>query len=202
MTAPLIAISRHRLTVDGNGVTTLVCFHGCPLQCQYCLNSQCLDSQGVWKTVTPEELLDITRIDDLYFQATGGGICFGGGEPLLRSTFIRDFCERCPKEWNIYLESSLNVENRHLLTVAPFVTHYYIDVKDMAPDIYRHYTGQSPELMLSNLQWLVDQGQQDKVTIRLPLIPAFNADADRQRSRLQLEDLGFTDFDLFDYVIR
>ena len=202
MTAPLIAISRHRLTVDGNGVTTLVCFHGCPLHCQYCLNSQCLDPQGVWKMVTPEELLDITRIDDLYFQATGGGICFGGGEPLLRSTFIRDFCEHCPKEWNIYLESSLNVDRHHLESLVPFISHYYIDVKDMAPDIYQRYTTQSSEKMLANLKWLADQGQQDKVTIRLPLIPAFNADADRQRSRLQLEDLGFTDFDLFDYVIR
>ena len=35
---PIIGISRHRLGVDGNGVTTLVAFHGCNLQCKYCLN--------------------------------------------------------------------------------------------------------------------------------------------------------------------
>ena len=35
---PLIGIARHRLTIDGEGVTTLVAFHGCPLRCKYCLN--------------------------------------------------------------------------------------------------------------------------------------------------------------------
>lgn len=200
MTAPLLAISRHRLAVDGNGVTTLVCFHGCPLRCHYCLNSECWDPSRVWRVVSPEELLSLTVIDDLYFQATGGGICFGGGEPLLRSAFIRDFCLQCPPEWTIYLESSLHVENHHLQAVVPFITHYYIDVKDMNPDIYRRYTGQSPEFLLTNLQWLADQKMQPKVTIRLPLIRDYNTEADRERSRLQLESLGFTDFDLFEYV--
>lgn len=201
MTAPLIALSRHRLSVDGNGVTTLVCFHGCPLRCQYCLNSQCLEPEGIWQVVTPEELLATTMIDDLYFQATGGGICFGGGEPLLRSDFIKSFCQLCPSVWTIYLESSLAVPQHHLTAVAPFVTHYYIDVKDMNPDIYQRYTGQTPDKMLKNLQWLADQGLQQKVTIRLPLIRDFNTEADRSASKAKLENLGFTDFDLFDYVI-
>ena len=48
-TAPLICIDRHRLTIDGEGVTTLVAFHGCPLRCKYCLNPQCLDADGVWQ---------------------------------------------------------------------------------------------------------------------------------------------------------
>ncbi len=36
--AKIIGISRHRLSTDGDGVTTLVAFHGCPLSCRYCLN--------------------------------------------------------------------------------------------------------------------------------------------------------------------
>ena len=35
---PVIAISRHRMKTDGDGVTTLVCFHGCPLRCVWCIN--------------------------------------------------------------------------------------------------------------------------------------------------------------------
>ena len=37
-TAPVIAVSRLRMKIDGPGVTTLVCFHGCPLRCHWCLN--------------------------------------------------------------------------------------------------------------------------------------------------------------------
>ena len=36
--ARIIGIARHRLSTDGDGVTTLVAFHGCPLHCRYCLN--------------------------------------------------------------------------------------------------------------------------------------------------------------------
>ena len=55
--APLIGLGRHRLSVDGKGVTTLVAFHGCTLHCRYCLNSSCLVPEGVWREVTTEELL-------------------------------------------------------------------------------------------------------------------------------------------------
>ena len=41
---PVIGVSRHRLGTDGNGVTTLVAFHGCKLRCKYCLNPEAIGS--------------------------------------------------------------------------------------------------------------------------------------------------------------
>jgi len=202
MKAPLIAIARHRLSIDGQGVTTLVAFHGCRLDCKYCLNRQCLEVDGVWRTISETELLEATRADDLYFKATGGGICFGGGEPLLRSDFIAAFCKICPKEWNIYIETSLNAERQQIETVMPFVSHFFVDIKDMNPTIYKAYTGRSNRLVTEHLRWLCEQQLQDRVTIRLPLIAHYNTEADRALSRQQLEALGFKDFDLFDYVVR
>ena len=199
--SPLIAIARHRLSTDGTGVTTLVAFHGCPLRCRYCLNSQCWEPDGIWRWTTPEELVDELMQDNLYFLATGGGVCFGGGEPLLQSDFIARFCQLCPKEWHIYLESSLQVEQSRLEAVIPCVHHYYIDVKDLRPDIYRQYTGGTPSLPMANLQLLADRHLQQQVTIRLPLIPGYNTDGDRQHSQQQLEALGFNSFDFFDYVV-
>ena len=46
-TAVLIGLSRHRIGVDGAGVTTLVAFHGCPLNCKYCLNPQALLPENI-----------------------------------------------------------------------------------------------------------------------------------------------------------
>ncbi len=202
MKAPLIAISRHRLSTDGAGVTTLVAFHGCPLRCRYCLNWQCWEPEHIWREVDVEELLSELMIDDLYFQATNGGVCFGGGEPLLHSTFIDRFCQRRPESWRIYMETSLSVPTRHLETIAPWVTHYYIDIKDMDPDIYRQYTGRDNTAMMANLHWLADHQLQQQVTIRLPLIPDFNNDAHRAHSMELLQSLGFTTFDRFDYLIK
>ena len=201
MSIPMIGICRHRLVTDGQGVTTLVAFHGCPLRCKYCLNVQCLRTGGVWRQMTVEEILDEVTVDDLYFQATNGGITFGGGEPLLRSDEIVEFCMRCPSEWRIYVETSLNVERRAVEAVAPYIDHYYIDVKEMNPDIYHRYTSIGNGRVLENLQWLAEHVDLRKVTIRLPHIPGYNIEADIAKSWKQLEAMGFHDFDSFDYII-
>ena len=202
ITAPFIAINRHRLTTDGEGVTTLVGFHGCPLHCQYCLNAQCLQADGVWCRLTPGELYSEVEIDDLYFVATGGGICFGGGEPLLRSDFIKAFAEIMNPEWKLTIETSLNVPLENVKAIASLVQMWYVDIKDMNPDIYKAYGRKENKQVVSNLQWLAANGYADKVIIRLPLIPEYNTDEDRQRSQQQLEEMGFTNFDKFNYIVR
>ena len=202
VTAPLIAINRHRLATDGEGVTTLVAFHGCPLHCQYCLNAQCLQADGVWCRLTPGELYSEVEIDDLYFMATGGGICFGGGEPLLRSDFIKAFAEIMNPEWKLTIETSLNVPLENVKAIASLVQMWYVDIKDMNPDIYKAYGRKENMRVISNLQWLAANGYADKVIIRLPLIPEYNTDDDRQRSQQQLEEMGFTNFDKFNYIVR
>lgn len=202
ITAPLIAINRHRLTTDGEGVTTLVAFHGCPLHCEYCLNAQCLQADGVWCRLTPGELYSEVEIDDLYFMATGGGICFGGGEPLLRSDFIKAFAEIMNPEWKLTIETSLNVPLENVKAIASLVQMWYVDIKDMNPDIYKAYGRKENKQVVSNLQWLAANGYADKVIIRLPLIPEYNTDEDRQQSQQQLEEMGFTNFDKFNYIVR
>ena len=202
ITAPLIAINRHRLTTDGEGVTTLVGFHGCPLHCEYCLNPQCLQADGVWCRLTPGELYSEVEIDDLYFVATGGGICFGGGEPLLRSDFIKAFAEIMNPEWKLTIETSLNVPLENVKAIASLVQMWYVDIKDMNPDIYKAYGCKENKQVIGNLQWLAANGYADKVIIRLPLIPEYNTDEDRQRSQQQLEEMGFTNFDKFNYIVR
>ena len=202
-TAPLIAVARHRLTVDGEGVTTLVAFHGCTLHCQYCLNAQCLQPDGLWRTVTPDELLDEVMIDNLYFLATGGGVTFGGGEPAIRSEFIEAFCRIAPPEWHMTLETALNVERHHLERLLPHIHEYYIDIKDVNPDIYNSYTGQDNSRTLDNLQWLLQHdGMADRILVRVPHIPDFNNDEDVQRTRDYLTDLGITRIDEFSYLRR
>lgn len=64
---PLIGIARHRLTIDGEGVTTLVAFHGCPLRCKYCLNLTSLQPDGVWENYDCNQLYEEVRKDELYF---------------------------------------------------------------------------------------------------------------------------------------
>jgi pyruvate formate lyase activating enzyme len=200
---PLIGIVRHRLTTDGKGVTTLVAFHSCPLRCKYCLNSQCLDPERVWRLITPEELLDELLLDNLYFLATGGGVTFGGGEPLLRSEFIDEFCKIKVPEWKINIETSLNVERHHLERVLPHVDQFMVDIKDTNPEIYREYTSRDNTQALANLQWLLQHdGMAEKILVRLPHIPNHNTQEDVNRSRKLLQEMGIIHFDEFNYIIK
>ncbi|MFC2312549.1 MAG: radical SAM protein [Prevotella denticola] len=201
ITAPFIAVNRHRLATDGEGVTTLVAFHGCPLRCRYCLNPQCLQVNGVWRRLTPGELYSEVEIDDLYFIATGGGICFGGGEPLLYPDFIRTFSKLMNPEWKLTVETSINVPLENIKTITALVQMWYIDIKDFSPTIYNAYTGKDNTQVIRNLVWLAANGYADKVILRLPLIPDYNTEEDRLLSQQRLEALGFAHFDKFTYLV-
>ncbi len=200
--APFIGINRHRIGVDGEGVTTLAAFHGCPLRCRYCLNPSCLDEDAHVRKFTPESLYQQLLIDDLYFVATGGGVCFGGGEPLLRPEFIRQFHALCSERWKITLETSLNVPLKSLQTVAPLVNDFIIDIKEANDEIYKAYTGKSNAQVWENLAWLAANYDRDHAILRVPLIPEFNTDEDRERSVERLSKLGFGKFDRFTYRLR
>lgn len=195
---PFIGIARHRLQTDGKGVSTLAAFHGCPLRCQYCLNPQC-HREGAWHTFTPEELFDAVKIDQLYFLATGGGITFGGGEPAMHPDFIVRFREICGPEWNLTLETSLNVPADNVRKLSSVINQYIVDIKETNDEIYQRYTGLSNRKALDNLQWLLQEGRSDDIIVRLPLIEGFNTQENIQRSTERLRTMGAKSFDVFKY---
>lgn len=199
MKAPIITFSRLRMQTDGRGITTLVCFHGCPLRCRYCLNAFSFDPKTKVTPMTPETLYDRVKVDQLYFLATGGGVTFGGGEPLLYPDFLTGFRECCGPDWHLCAETSLNVPAENVEKAAGCIDHFYIDCKDTNPEIYRRYTGQDNRRMMKNLQTLLTLIPPDRITLRLPLIPGYNDEEARTQSHTLLKSMGITNFDLFTY---
>jgi len=194
-----IGISRHRLEVDGDGVTTLAAFYGCPLRCAYCLNPHSWREGTKTRDLTPEELYDMVKIDQLYFLATGGGICFGGGEPLLRPAYLARFRALCGPAWRLWVETSLNVSWEAVEEATGCIDYFIVDCKDTNPDIYLRYTGKENGQMLQNLRRLVALIGSERVIVRLPLIPDYNTDADVDASEALLRSFGITRFDRFLY---
>ena len=196
---PLLSIVRLRMGTDGSGVTSLVAGAGCPLNCRWCINKDLLKrKEPEW--ISAEELYDRVKIDDLYFQASGGGITFGGGEPLLYPHFLRSFRRLCPPTWRINVETSLAVSQESLKMLLEYVDEFIVDCKDMDPIRYESYTGQPAKQMLENLELL--RRIPDKVLVRVPRIPRFNTEEDQKNNADLLRAMGFTRLDLFEYVIR
>ena len=200
-TYPLLSLSRLRMGTDGQGVTTLVAGAGCPLSCRWCINARLL-REAPAEEVTAEELVARLRVDDLYFRATNGGVCFGGGEALLHADFLRRFRALCPEAWRISAETSLAVSEELLRRSFGAVDLYIVDCKDMNADVYRRYTGGDAALMQRNLRLLLDAVGPARVYVRVPLIPEFNTSEDQFASVRLLREMGVTNIETFAYVKR
>ena len=202
-TAPFIGISRHRLATDGQGIRTLVAFHGCPLSCKYCLNPSCLDSASdniLHKT--SEEIIKILKKDALYFLATKGGVTFGGGEPLIHAEFILEVIENYSEHIDVTVETSLNVPRKKIEILIPYTQTFIVDIKDMNQQTYRSYTGKDNTQVKENLEWLIQNGHADKIICRIPYIPEYNDNLAQEESIKELRQMGITRFNKFNYTIR
>ena len=199
---PFIGIDRHRLGVDGVGVTTLAAFHGCPLRCKYCLNRRCLEPPEELPRYTPQQLYDRVGVDNLYFIATGGGVCFGGGEPLLRVDFLEEFKALCGRGWNLTAETSLQVPRESVERASEVVGDFIVDIKESNTEIYKSYTGGDAALSWANLEWLIQKKGPEHVTVRVPLIPDFNTEADCDLTVARLKAMGATRIDRFTYRVQ
>ena len=197
--APVMGVDRLRMGTDGNGITSLVTFYGCPLKCRFCLNSQCHRDLSEVLFSQSDEVYNTVIADELYYLATGGGVTFGGGEPLLYSDFIISVLELGAKNWNVTIETSLNVPFEQIDVLLPYINEMIVDIKDVNPRIYRLYTQSSNQIVIDNLKRLADGGYADKVTIRIPLIKGYNTDSDRLSSKTFLEEHGYSTFNLFEY---
>ena len=198
MIGRIFAINRLIIGVDGPGITTLVGMYKCPLNCEFCINNPIL----TYREYTVEKLYDIVKVDHLYFEYCGGGICFGGHEPLLQQEFIIAFIKYVRAKgyhWKFGLETSLNCILRdELLDLLDYV---YVDIKDMNSEIYKRYTEKDNDVVLSNLKKLVTYDQLD-ILIRIPKIPRYNDESDIEKSKEKLRQIGFQEkqFDVFEYV--
>ena len=203
MIGEIMAISRFRMGTDGKGVTTLVAFFDCPLHCKYCLNERCHeDYRGTTRALyTPRELVKVLKKDEIYYRMSGGGVTFGGGEPLLQSAFIHEVCRLADRSWKKRIETSLNVPWRCVEPLIKDIDEWIIDIKDMNRWRYEGYTGKSIHYLEDNLRRLSDLVDSSKFHIRVPRIPGFNDEEAVKESIKEIKYIMDVEPEVFDYII-
>lgn len=198
--APVRGIERLRIQTDGEGVRTLIALNHCMLNCRYCINKQHINVFPFYKKVSVEQLGSMIEKDAVYFEMSNGGVTFGGGEPLLYADFIQAFHQQYP-EWNIDVQTSLNVLAYDVEKLIDVVDVWHIDVKDMNPRIYELYTGCSNENVIHNLKMLCTRIPQCKIRVRVPHIPKYHCDKDIVYSVQVLREMGIENIEEFDYMV-
>ena len=121
------------------------------------------------------ELVDVLEQDRVFFDSSGGGVTFSGGEPLDQAGFLTDCLRECRRRGLHTAVDTCGLAPRDtLLGVAAFTDLVLFDLKHMDPDRHRDETGAGNRIILENLRALSEGGTE--VWIRIPLIPGFNDD--------------------------
>ncbi|MBQ5754819.1 MAG: radical SAM protein, partial [Oscillospiraceae bacterium] len=199
-TAQVMAISRHRMGTDGEGVCTLVGLWGCPMRCRDCFNPGCFTPQPSAALHTAPQLLEKLKQDSPYFLMSGGGVTFGGGEPLLSAGFILEFCRLADPRWKIRLETSLNCDYSLIAPLVPYVDKWYVDIKALDPALYFDYTAGMNDRVAPNLARLKEEAGAEKILLRIPYGRGFKAREQALEEQQQLCGQGYYT-QVFEYMV-
>jgi pyruvate formate lyase activating enzyme len=133
------------------------------------------EMSGRYRSV--DELLGIIEKERPFFDQSGGGVTFSGGEPLQQSGVLVELLEACGRR-HIHraVETSGFAKTETILRVAKCTDLFLYDLKMMDPDLHRRYTGVDNRLILDNLRVLAESGA--TIHIRIPLIGGINDDHD------------------------
>lgn len=122
-----------------------------------------------WELTVPELMTELRR-DRFYFEESGGGVTFSGGEPLAQPIFLMEALEACRAEgMPAVLDTCGFAPQKTLLAAAALCEVVLFDLKGMEDTRHRASTGVPAAPILENLRALC--GSHPRVWLRLPLIP-------------------------------
>lgn len=124
---------------------------------------------------TVDEVLAELERDRVFYEQSGGGVTFSGGEPLLQLEFLIACLAACESRGiPTALDTSGYAAREALLAAARQSRLVLYDLKDMDGARHLKNTGVLLEPILANLEALAKEGV--PVWIRIPVIPGINDD--------------------------
>jgi pyruvate formate lyase activating enzyme len=149
--------------------------------------------------MTVAEVMSEVERDISFYDNSGGGVTFSGGEPLLQADFLVALL-RASRSLEIHttLDTSGFSTWETIDRVRPLVDLFLYDIKLMDGVQHRKYTGESNSRILENLRRLAGLGHD--LVVRVPVLPGVNDDPGNVRSVGALvAELGVTRLDLLPY---
>ena len=176
---------QHFSVGDGAGIRTTVFLKGCNLCCPWCHNPEnrkgersVLHYRTTGKTqilgqyLSPEELLPVLMEDLPFYEESGGGVTFSGGEAMLQARELLPLVKALKeREISVLIDTAGCVPYSAFQLLNSYVAGYLFDFKTADEAAYGAIGGSLPRVTV-NLRRLKEEGV--SVTVRIPLIPRFN----------------------------
>ncbi|MDF1575903.1 MAG: glycyl-radical enzyme activating protein [Bacteroidales bacterium] len=186
---------------DGPGIRTTVFLKGCPLRCAWCHNPESQEMEPVTVDITRKvngkklagkriygERMELDQLtekllrDVPFYEESGGGVTFSGGEPLMQAEGLLKLLEACKMHGlHTCVDTSGYAGWEQFEAILPFTDLFLFDLKHMDPELHVRYTGVENGLIRSNTDKLLEQGAE--VIFRIPVIPGINT-SDRELSEM------------------
>ena len=177
---------------DGPGIRTTVFLKGCPLDCWWCHNPESRNPDP--EEVTYERMLGDRPIasrktygtsmsasaiikeilkDKLFYEESGGGVTFSGGEPMQQISVLTELLTECKRHGiHTTIDTCGYAPWSSFKKILSFTDLFLYDLKLMQPDRHKHFTGVGNVKIIKNLQRLIDENA--TINLRIPVVPGVN----------------------------
>ncbi len=184
---------RHMIRYDKRCIGCGECVKGCPqgalgmstshgivvddqkcIACGKCVDICCANAiEMVGGTMSSRQVADVVLKDVTFYDESGGGVTFSGGEPLAQWAFVKE-CSQLLKQRGIHIamETSGCVRQDVIQEIAPHVDLFLYDLKHIDSAVHEKYCGMGNERILENLQTLSAMGKE--IIIRMVVVPGVN----------------------------
>lgn len=142
--------------------------------CGACIEACPADGREiVGREITAGQVLRDIEKDAVFYDQSGGGVTFSGGEPLLQPDFLTALLTLCKSRgFHTAVDTSCYAGAEIISQIADLADLFLCDLKHMDPEKHREFTGQDNVLILDNLRLI--GGLAREMIIRIPIIPGFN----------------------------
>lgn len=140
-------------------------------------------SPSMRKLTVLEAVKEIEK-EILFFDESGGGVTFSGGEPLIQHEFLKAMLKECRKrEIHTAIDTSGYASPEIVKSIMDIVDLFLYDLKLIDAEKHEEYTGVSNQLILENLRLI--SNARKPVLLRFPLIPGIT---DTEENLLQMAE--------------
>ena len=151
------------------------------------------------KKISSEELISEIRKDKTFYDKSGGGVTFSGGEPFLQKDLLKEIAIACKNDGiSTAVETALNIPWETIEELLPHIDLFMIDIKQTDEEKHKKATGVSNKLIIENIGKI--SKAEKNIIIRIPVIPTVNDDlAFMHNVKNFVVGLGIKDIELLPY---
>ncbi len=127
----------------------------------------------IGEDMTVDQVMATVLQDRVFYEESGGGVTFSGGEPLMQSEFLYELLSACRLQGlHTAVDTCGMAPKDELLRIASLTDLFLYDLKLIEDTSHREYTGVSNKRILENL--LALGKMHSTIWVRIPLIPGVN----------------------------